>query len=175
MEATTDEGFDKSVRDFCRNFKAPEWFKPAPEGMVAFGKTVMIRKEKRKEMVSKGGIIMPETQTSTTSLAPVGRIVAVGPDVRWMKPGMRVVVNIYSNLETFYDGESYVAMYETDIKHTIPEDAVTTTEQKPVPKKEIDPDLIPDNSMSKEEIQERQEFADETADKLKDLSRRGKI
>lgn len=175
MEANTDEGYDKAVRDFCRNFTPPAWFKPAPEGMVAFGKTVMIRKEKRKEMVSKAGIIMPETQTSTTSLAPVGRIVAVGPDVKWMKPGMRVAVNIYSNLETFHDGESYIAMYETDIKHTVPEDAVTTTEQKPVPKKEMDPDLIPDSGVKKEDIQERQEFANEMASELKDLVRKGKI
>ena len=160
---------DWSVQEkYFNEFIPPIGFKVPDNFLIPRFKSVIIKKDDRREAVTKTGITLVEVKSAPPSFSPTGRVYGVGPEINWLKPGMRVVYNMYSNLEIYHEGISYLMVYDTDVQACIPEEAVVTTEKKAVEKRrEIPHDELPDVYQSQEEIKMQQEEAREVAEHIK--------
>ena len=70
--------------------------------------------EQEGERLSAGGILIPATAKTARRLA-WARVVAVGPNVRNMQPGDRVLFNPEDRLEVEVRGRDYVILRERDV------------------------------------------------------------
>lgn len=65
------------------------------------------------ETVTAGGVILPEVVGREKPMD--GRAIAVGPDVKYVKNGDRVMFSKYAGVEIQQDGKVYLIMREEDI------------------------------------------------------------
>lgn len=157
---------DKS-QEFFENFKQPDWFKVEENFPVARGKSVLIKREDRSEseVFSKAGLIIPQTARSNRF---VGRVYAVGPEVKYLPVGCKVIYNAMADQSILYKGVDYTTIHDIDVYYILPEDAMTMEAHKEREgRRQYSEDELPDRTPSKEILQEQKDHADEGAEKLK--------
>lgn len=72
----------------------------------------LLVQEKKPEEVTSSGLILPPKATERDV---IGRVIAVGPDVQTIKPGMEVVYNKYGGTEVKLDDEDYLILRMMDL------------------------------------------------------------
>jgi chaperonin GroES len=77
------------------------------------------------ERLSKGGLLIPSTAQISRRLA-WAEVVAVGPSVRLIQPGDRVLFNPEDRYEVEVSGEDYLLLRERDI-HGVAADRIDGT------------------------------------------------
>jgi co-chaperonin GroES (HSP10) len=82
--------------------------------MRAVGRKVIAKALDRDAVETAGGLILPQIATKDDWF---GEVVAVGPDVKSVKPGDIIVAPIYTAVEfaSFDRGETYRAYHEDNI------------------------------------------------------------
>ncbi|HMM62009.1 MAG TPA: co-chaperone GroES [Candidatus Saccharibacteria bacterium] len=70
----------------------------------------------KAESKTASGLYLPESSKEKPVLAEV---VAVGPDVKQLKPGNRIVYKEYSTTELKVDGTEYIIVKEEDVLATV--------------------------------------------------------
>lgn len=70
----------------------------------------------KAESKTASGLYLPESSKEKPVLAEV---VAVGPDVKQLKPGNRIVYKEYSTTELKVDGTEYIVVKEEDVLATV--------------------------------------------------------
>lgn len=155
------------VKKFYEEFQAPLGFIVPDPFPIARGHGVLIKRDSRaeSETFSVAGIFLPAQSTASRF---VGRIYAIGPEVKWLKPGMKVIYNAFADQHILYKSVEYTTMSDIDVFYVLPEDAETMqSNPQKEERKQYTYDEMPSINRPKEEIQEEQERAKEYADVLK--------
>lgn len=157
----------KKQEDYFNTFAPPADFKVPALFPIMRGRSVLIRKDSEGEQLKKSGIIIPETAKDK---AATGRVYAVGPEVKWLSPGMKVVHNYFANQFILdpHTGIEYLMMADLDVFCILPEGFISGNEQKEVEgRKQYSVEEMPEAKATKEEIQEAEENAQIGAEILK--------
>jgi len=136
--------------------------------LLARGSTVYIKKENREQVLRNSGIIIQDSGQS--SVLPIGRIVAVGPKVPDLKPGMRCYYNFYANNVVFHEGIEYLMISEIDVFALLQEEDIAmeaSVSKEGLRRRDLSVDEMPDADLSKEEKQEFGELMDEKSEQLR--------
>lgn len=145
----------EETKKFYKNFTPPQGFSVPEIFPIMRHKSVLVKHTDRREALLKSGLIIPDTNKS---VKPEGRVYACGPDVTDLKPGMRVIYNMFANQVIFFEGIEYLHMSELDIYTVLPEEAIMMTKHiDKEPRMEVPLDQLPDVEPSKEEKQEQAE------------------
>lgn len=166
---------EKRAKNFIENFQTPEWVQKVidEEFPVARNRGVLLKREHRSEeqVFATSGIIIPATSNANKF---IGRIYAVGPEVKDLHPGMRVIYNSYADQTILYKGQEYVTMSDLDVFFIVPESAQTLEANiQREGRKQYSHDEMPDIEPSKEEKQEEQEEAMNAAEEIKKDLKKG--
>ncbi|GIU83340.1 MAG: hypothetical protein KatS3mg008_0115 [Acidimicrobiales bacterium] len=110
VASTLREGAESPVED-------TERAKTLREGLpirMLHDRVLVSIEEQEGERLSAGGILIPATAKTPRRLV-WARVVAVGPSVRHMQPGDRVLFNPEDRLEVEVRGRDYVILRERDV------------------------------------------------------------
>ncbi len=109
--ASTDEPDEPPVRAVPREVRGGDDVR-LPVKMLT--DRVLVSLQSDGERRSSGGILIPATAQPTRRLA-WAEVVAIGPNVRSMEPGDRVLFNPEDRYEVEVRGEDYIILRERDI------------------------------------------------------------
>lgn len=155
----------EDVQKFYEEFQPPKGF-IVPDGFpICRHKSVFVQRENRSEQMLKSGIVLPET---VKTIVPIGRVMAVGPAVTDLKPGMRVIYNFYANSVILHEGVDYMNLSDIDVFAVLPDenDTMMLKSIEKEKRKNFSEEEMPDVEESKEVKQEQQEWAREQAEKI---------
>src|SRR3990167_1902374 len=148
----------EAIKKFYEDFQPPKGFIVPAVFPIMRHKSVLIKHTDRREAMLRSGIIIPDTNKS---VKPEGRVYAIGPDVQDLKPGMRVIYNLFANQVIFYEGIEYLHMSELDVYTVLPEEAIMMTKHIDKERREEVPlEQLPDIEPSKLEKLEMKENAE---------------
>jgi chaperonin GroES len=87
---------------------------PALEGVHLTADRLVVRHPDAGERTSRGGLLIPATATQAPKRLVWSDVVLVGPDVRSVKKGDRVLFLPQAGLELEIDGEDFLLLRERD-------------------------------------------------------------
>lgn len=88
----------------------------AHEGVRLTGDRIIVRVPDSGERQSRGGLLIPATAAPAPKRCIWAEVELVGPDVRMVKVGDRVLFLPQSGLEVEIEGEDYLLLRERDIQ-----------------------------------------------------------
>jgi len=85
-------------------------------GVRLTGDRIVVRDPDDGERTSRGGLLIPATAAQAPKRLVWSDVVLVGPDVRAVKDGDRVLFLPQAGLEVELDGEEYLLLRERDVQ-----------------------------------------------------------
>jgi len=101
-------------------------FKVPDKMIIPMLQSVIVQRSTSEKMETASGLIIPE---SAQHIVNAGVLFAVGPDVKYLREGLKVVFNSYANNEVIIDGKSYLIMSQHDIYGILPPDGYVRMDQ----------------------------------------------
>jgi chaperonin GroES len=95
---------------------APRTAEPAVEKVRLTGDRLLVRLPEEGERRSKGGLLIPATAASNVKRCVWSEVVLVGPDVRNVRSGDKVLFLPQTGLEVDVRGETYLLLRERDVQ-----------------------------------------------------------
>jgi chaperonin GroES len=89
---------------------------PAVDGVRLTADRIVVRHHEAGERTSRGGLLIPATAASAPKRCVWSEVVLVGPDVRSVKAGDRVLFLPQAGLEVELDGDDYLLLRERDVQ-----------------------------------------------------------
>jgi chaperonin GroES len=89
---------------------------PAVDGVRLTADRIVVRHPDAGERTSRGGLLIPATATPAPKRCVWSEVVLVGPDVRAVSGGDRVLFLPQAGLELELDGEDFLLLRERDIQ-----------------------------------------------------------
>jgi chaperonin GroES len=89
---------------------------PAVDGVRLTADRIVVRHTDDGERTSRGGLLIPATATPAPKRLVWSDVVLVGPDVRAVKSGDRVLFLPQAGLEVELDGDDYLLLRERDVQ-----------------------------------------------------------
>lgn len=112
--------FRKDLIDKINALQVPNEFKNYDCGVIPLRGGVILQKVKSGERKTSSGILLVE---KTESNEPVGRIVALGPEVApYLKLGLLVTYHYAANMETYINGERMIFVDQSSVFHIVTEE-----------------------------------------------------
>jgi chaperonin GroES len=90
--------------------------KPALDGVRLTADRIVVRHPEAGERTSRGGLLIPATATPAPKRLVWSDVVLVGPDVRSVKGGDRVLFLPQAGLELEIDRDEYLLLRERDVQ-----------------------------------------------------------
>lgn len=87
-----------------------------PDEVRLTGDRLVVEHADSGEHKSRGGLLIPATAVPAPKRCVWGDVVLVGPDVRAVKPGDRVLFLPQAGLEVEMSGEDYLLLRERDVQ-----------------------------------------------------------
>ena len=152
---------------FAEKFIPPIDFIVPDNFDIPCNKFILVKKLDRSFAARKSGLYLGELKQTGVN---EGTVFAVGPNVKsYLKPGMNIVWNHFSNNVVDVQGIDYAIIYDMDVQKISldPTDIMMMENHKVEGRKQYSYDELPDIEDSKEVKQEMQEDAIKTAEFLK--------
>jgi chaperonin GroES len=89
---------------------------PGVEGVRLTADRIVVRNPDDGERTSRGGLLIPATATPAPKRLAWSDVVLVGPDVRAVKSGDRVLFLPQAGLEVELDGDDFLLLRERDVQ-----------------------------------------------------------
>jgi chaperonin GroES len=89
---------------------------PVVDGVRLTADRIVVRHPDPGERTSRGGLLIPATATPAPKRCVWSEVVLVGPDVRTVSGGDRVLFLPQAGLELELDGEDFLLLRERDIQ-----------------------------------------------------------
>jgi chaperonin GroES len=102
-----------SRKSSSRRARAPA---PVVDGVRLTADRIVVRHHDAGERTSRGGLLIPATAAPAPKRCVWSDVVLVGPDVRSVKDGDRVLFLPQAGLELELDGEDFLLLRERDIQ-----------------------------------------------------------
>ena len=90
--------------------------KPAVDGVRLTGDRIVVRHLDDGERTSRAGLLIPATAAQAPKRLVWSDVVLVGPDVRAVKDGDRVLFLPQAGLEVELDGDEFLLLRERDVQ-----------------------------------------------------------
>jgi chaperonin GroES len=89
---------------------------PAVDGVRLTADRIVVRHPDAGERTSRGGLLIPATAVPAPKRCVWSDVILVGPDVRSVKTGDRVLFLPQAGLELELDGDEYLLLRERDVQ-----------------------------------------------------------
>ena len=89
---------------------------PAPDEVRLTGDRLVVNIPEDGERTSRGGLLIPATAASAPKRCVWAEVILVGPDVRNVKAGDRILFLPQAGLEVELKGEEYLLLRERDVQ-----------------------------------------------------------
>ena len=159
--------------EFARDFVPPIDFIVPNNFDIPCNKFILVKRLDRTFAARKSGILIGDLKQSGVN---EGTIFSVGPNVKsYLKPGMNIVWNHFSNNTIDVQGIDYAIIYDMDVQKISRDsnDVMMMENHKIEGRKQYTHDEMPSNVATKEELEQEKEFGDIGAELLKkDATRR---
>jgi chaperonin GroES len=90
--------------------------KPSVDGVRLTGDRIVVQHPDSGERTSRGGLLIPATAAPAPKRCVWSDVVLVGPDVRAVKSGDRVLFLPQAGLELELEGDEYLLLRERDVQ-----------------------------------------------------------
>jgi chaperonin GroES len=90
--------------------------KQAKEEIRLTGDRIVVENPENGERKSRGGLLIPATAVPAPKRCVWGAVALVGPDVRGVKSGDRILFLPQAGLEVELNGEEYLLLRERDVQ-----------------------------------------------------------
>jgi chaperonin GroES len=90
--------------------------KPVRDDVRLTGDRIVVQNPEAGERTSRGGLLIPATATPAPKRCMWGDVILVGPDVRGVRSGDRVLFLPQAGLEVELNGEDYLLLRERDVQ-----------------------------------------------------------
>ena len=86
------------------------------EDVKLTGDRIVVEHPESGERTSRGGLLIPATATPAPKRCTWGEVALVGPDVRGVKTGDRILYLPQAGLEVELNGDEYLLLRERDVQ-----------------------------------------------------------